>query len=167
MGTINLANQGSAIGPTGETRKPPMPKDRLRRTAAMPCRRSGEQVPRPPQMHGRALRAFRLAGHEKPCGITKTAALRPSRKVGINHSKRCAGVSCHFVSGNARFVSGKAEIPMGRGNGAALRGGLPTGAWAGFAARRRSRHPPMTVFVFRAERSIADKSWSHSSAQSA
>ena len=62
------------------------------------------------------------------------------------------GISCLFVSGEARFVSVEAEATMGRGKGMALRGGLPTGAWAGLAARWRSRPPPMPVFVFRAER---------------
>ena len=37
-------------------------------------------------------------------------------------------ILCQFVSGNVRFVSVEAEAPMGRGNGASLRGGLPTGA---------------------------------------
>lgn len=50
---------------------------------------------------------------------------------------------------------------MGRGNDAALCGGLPTGAQPCLVARRRCRPPPMPVFVFRAERRVADKFGSH------
>lgn len=48
-------------------------------------------------------------------------------------------ISWTFVSGEARFVSGEAEATKWRGNGASLRGGLPTGAGAHLAARRRCR----------------------------
>jgi hypothetical protein len=82
-------------------------------------------------------------------------------KSGCRRSNCDPLISCHFVSGEARFVSVEAEAQMGRGKGTALRGGLPTGAWAGLAARRRSRPPTMTVFVFRAERRVADKFWFH------
>jgi hypothetical protein len=65
----------------------------------------------------------------------------------------CVSFACpNLVSIRENFVSGEAEPQTGRGNGASLRGGLPTGAWAGLAARRRSRPPLMPVFVFRAER---------------
>lgn len=52
-------------------------------------------------------------------------------------------ILCQFVSGNVRFVSVEAEAPMGRGNGASLRGGGPC---------RTAAQPPSDNDGFRVSR---------------
>ena len=147
---FRLANQGRAICPTGETRKPATPKDRLRRVAGEPCWRSGEQVPRPPKMHGRALRAFRRTGHEKPDGITKTAAARPSRKERLSSQQLRPSDFVSLRVGRSPF-----RVRRGGGpDGARQRHGLARGLaqWRLGGPCRTAAQPPADDDGFRVSR---------------
>ena len=132
------------------TRKPTAAKDRLLRFAACPWRRPGEQVPRPPPRPCPALRAFRRVGHEKPRGITKTAAARPARKERLPSQYCDSLISCLFVSGEARFVSGVAEAPPGARQRRGHARGLAHRRMGGPC--RTAAQPPSAIAGFRVPR---------------